>query len=602
MKKIFLFVFLLLTLKSQEFYTLTQEIVDLNYQLQNQTASKALIQASKKKEKLMLKIAQVIAKKEVPSSDLDALNLAIENFKSSLLSVKQIQTPYSLAINTAELNLLLVKKSFFECIQNLSKKNHFFTTHTEIEEMLSEVIDNIQQYDLIDTKNLTKDELESFQSKQNDLDVTSGSYIEILKFLQSNIGLFLNESFLSNFNLSWILEKIKNILPSQFKNLTIAKGILSLAIFIILFLLRHTIAHLLLYLISTLSHFLENKTIQEQIKKQISTPILWIILLLSLKISLTILLFPNPISPKLKIWVDACFIVSFSWLTILLFKGYGIAILGNIAQKNNVFRREIINLLLKVIYSLIIVIAILMLLKNFGFNVSALIASLGIGGVAVAFAIKDMLANFFASVVLLFDNSFNQGDWIVCGDIEGTVIEIGLRRTMIRTFDNAMLFVPNSLLANGSVKNWNRRKSGRRIKFNIGVTYSSTPDQIRACIRDIQNMLLNHPEIAKEEDGRQTLGHYELDLKGNIVSLDDLLGYKRNLFIVLEEFAGSSINILVYCFSKTTVWGEWLRVRQEIMLNIMDILNQHNLSFAFPSQSLYIEKIASDENKDSLKI
>lgn len=599
MKKIFLFLCLLLALKSQDFYALTQEVVDLNYQLQNQTASKALIQASKKKERLMLKIAQAIAKKDVLSSDLNSLNLAIENFKSGLLSVKQIQSPYSLAINTAELNLLLVKKSFFDCIQSLAKKNQFFTTRTEIKEMLSKAIESIQQYDFVDSKELSKSELESLQSKQNDLDVISGSYIEILKFLQTNIGLFLNESFLSNFDLSWILEKIKNILPSQFQQLAFAKGILSLAIFVVFFLLRHTIAHLLLYLISTLSHFLENKTIQEQIKEQISTPILWIILLLSFKISLGILLFPNPISPKFKIWVDACFIVSLSWLTILLFKGYGIAILGNIAQKNNVFRREIVNLLLKVIYFLILVITILVLLKNFGFNVSALIASLGIGGVAVAFAIKDMLANFFASVVLLFDNSFNQGDWIVCGDVEGTVIEIGLRRTMIRTFDNAMLFVPNSLLANGSVKNWNRRKSGRRIKFNIGLTYSSTPEQIRACIRDIQNMLLNHPGIAKEEDKRQMPSHYELDLKSNIVSLDDLLGYKRNLFIVLEEFAGSSINILVYCFSKTTVWGEWLNVRQEVMLNIMDILNQHNLSFAFPSQSLYIEKIAPNESKDA---
>lgn len=599
MKKIFLFLCLLLALKSQDFYALTQEVVDLNYQLQNQTASKALIQASKKKERLMLKIAQAIAKKDVLSSDLNSLNLAIENFKSGLLSVKQIQSPYSLAINTAELNLLLVKKSFFDCIQSLAKKNQFFTTRTEIKEMLSKAIESIQQYDFIDSKELSKSELESLQSKQNDLDVISGSYIEILKFLQTNIGLFLNESFLGNFDLSWILEKIRSILPSQFQQLAFAKGILSLAIFIVFFLLRHTIAHLLLYLISTLSHFLENKTIQEQIKEQISTPILWIILLLSFKISLGILLFPNPISPKFKIWVDACFIVSLSWLTILLFKGYGIAILGNIAQKNNVFRREIVNLLLKVIYFLILVITILVLLKNFGFNVSALIASLGIGGVAVAFAIKDMLANFFASVVLLFDNSFNQGDWIVCGDVEGTVIEIGLRRTMIRTFDNAMLFVPNSLLANGSVKNWNRRKSGRRIKFNIGLTYSSTPEQIRACIRDIQNMLLNHPGIAKEEDKRQMPNHYELDLKSNIVSLDDLLGYKRNLFIVLEEFAGSSINILVYCFSKTTVWGEWLNVRQEVMLNIMDILNQHNLSFAFPSQSLYIEKIAPNESKDA---
>nr|WP_249207960.1 mechanosensitive ion channel family protein [Helicobacter kayseriensis] len=290
-------------------------------------------------------------------------------------------------------------------------------------------------------------------------------------------------------------------------------------------------------------------------------------------------------------WVNACFILSLTWLIILLFKGYGTAILGGLAQRNNSFRREVINLLLKVTYFFIVVIAILVLLKNFGFNVSALIASLGIGGLAVAFAVKDVLANFFASVVLLFDNSFNQGDWIVCGDVEGTVVEIGLRRTTVRTFDNAMLFVPNSLLANGSVRNWNRRKRGRRIRFQVGLTYSSTPEQIKACIRDIQLMLLHHPQIAKADDEKQPLSHYELDLKSSIISLDDLLGYKSNLFVVLDEFAGSSINILVYCFSKTTNWGEWLDVRQDVMLKIMEILDKHNLSFAFPSQSLYIEKM-----------
>ena len=154
-----------------------------------------------------------------------------------------------------------------------------------------------------------------------------------------------------------------------------------------------------------------------------------------------------------------------------------------------------------------------------------------------------------------------------------------------------MLFVPNSLLANSSVRNWNRRKRGRRIRMQIGVTYDSTPDQIRACVQDIKTMLINHPQIAKDGDERPPLSHYELDLKQNIVSLDDLLGYKSNLFVVLDEFADSSINILVYCFSTTVNWGEWLDVRQDVMLKIMDIIASHNLSFAFPSQSLYIEEM-----------
>lgn len=590
MKKICLFFcFLLSLLQSQDFYNLTQEIIQLNKQLQNPTSTKTLVELTQQKDKLMKQIAQSIAKKQFSSST--DLEKAISTLDNALSNSQQIQNPYSLALNTLQLNTLLAKKELLECIETLAKKNHFFTTHSQVNHQILRTIEKLKSFEQLPTNELSPTELKDFQSAQAGFSIVLESYIEILNFLNSNIGLFLPENFWSNFSFSWMLEQATALLPEQIRHTVIIKIIFSCCLFALAFFLRYPLAHLLLKFISTLSRFLKSQDIQEQIKEQVSTPILWIILLLSFNLSLDILSYPLPVSPKLKIWLNACFIICLSWLAILFFKGYGTAILGGLAQKNNSFRREVINLLLKVLYFLIVVIAILVLLKNFGFNISALIASLGIGGLAVAFAVKDMLANFFASVVLLFDNSFNQGDWIVCGDIEGTIVELGLRRTTIRTFDNAMLFVPNSLLANGSVKNWNRRKQGRRIRFQVGVAYSSTPEQIRACIRDIQLMLFKHPDIAKEGDERQPLSHYELDLKSSIVSLDDLLGYKSNLFVVLDEFAASSINILIYCFSKTTNWGEWLNVRQDVMLKIMDILDEHKLSFAFPSQSLYIEKM-----------
>lgn len=583
MKKIALLFYLVcLALSAQELSSFTQEVININRQAPSPDQNA-------KKQQIITQIAQNIAKKNISTSE-DSLQQAINNLKSKLQG-KKPQTPYELADDKIKLNLLLANESFNQAIANLAKNDH---SQAEIQKMLSDAIETLKQFKPIKIDQSLQNQL---QPQQEHLNIALSTYIEILQSLQSHPEMFPRNNLFSGldlggFDLSWLLGHLQSILPAQFNHLGFAKAILSLGIFAIFFLLRRSITHLLVYCFSTLSVFFENKAIQDQIKEQIAAPILWLILLLSCKLSLLILLFPQPISPKLEVWIDACFVVSFSWLAILLFKGYGTAILGNLAQKNNVFRREIVNLLLKVIYSLIIVITSLSLLANFGFNISALIASLGIGGVAVAFAIKDILANFFGSVVLLFDHSFNQGDWIVCGEIEGTVIEIGLRRTMIRTFDNAVLFVPNSLLANGVVKNWNRRTSGRRIKFNISLTYRSNPSQIRACVRDIQMMLLQHPDIAKEGNDQKPIDDlYELDLKSNILSLDDLLGYKRNLFVVLEEFADSSINLLVYCFSKTTTWGEWLEIRQDVMLKIMDILKKHNLSFAFPTQSLYIEKI-----------
>ena len=280
------------------------------------------------------------------------------------------------------------------------------------------------------------------------------------------------------------------------------------------------------------------------------------------------------------------FVIAVTWLILSVLNGYGMVLINELTKKSG--RKEVINLILKIIYFIIFVIALLIVLSKLGFNVSAIIASLGIGGLAVALATKDILANFFASVMLLFDNSFSQGDWIVCGDIEGTVVEIGLRKTTVRTFDNALIFVPNSKLASDPIRNWSRRKMGRRIRMLIGLEYSATTEQIKKCVEEIKQMLIDHPGIAKGDDmGSKKASRYDR----GIVSIDDLAGYKSNLFVVVDEFADSSINILVYCFSKTIVWGEFLAVKEDVMLKIMNIVEANGLGFAFPSQSLYVEEV-----------
>lgn len=572
---------------AQDYQTLIQEVVSLNAKNQNLTSTQEILKLSAKKERIYKEIILSLTTQKPEQSN--TLQTAIQNLEFSLKT--STPSPQMLARNTLELNALLAQKEMQDLAVAIYAKNSLFTTQSQIIVLINNTVENLKRYTIIPTKGLTSQQTQEIQSQIARFEIMTESYIEILNYLENNVKLLTSQSVWNNINLPSLLAWIQKILPDYLSSLMLAKSIVSASIFIILFFFRHLIAHLIIKLLGYLSKFMKNQDVQDKIKHDIARPILWFLVISSFSISLAILAFPKPASPTFVMWVNASYIITLSWLAILLFKGYGIAILGSLAEKNNTFRREVINLLLKITYFLIILVAILVLLKNFGFNISALIASLGIGGLAVAFAVKDMLANFFASVVLLFDNSFNQGDWIVCGDIEGTVVEMGLRRTTIRTFDNAMLFVPNSLLANGSVRNWNRRKRGRRIRMQIGLTYDSTPEQIRACIKDIYSMLSNHPKIAKDSDDRPPLSHYELNLKQNIVSLDDLLGYKSNLFVVLDEFANSSINILVYCFSSTTNWGEWLDVRQDVMLKIMDILNTHNLSFAFPSQSIYIEEM-----------
>ena len=212
----------------------------------------------------------------------------------------------------------------------------------------------------------------------------------------------------------------------------------------------------------------------------------------------------------------------------------------------------------------------------------------------VAFATKDIIANFFASIVLLFDSSLSQGDWIVCAGIEGTVVEIGLRKTTIRTFDNALVFVPNSKIMSESIKNWNRRKVGRQIKMHVGLSYTTSPKSIRNCIKEIKEMLKNHPGIAQTgvDTALNNSNDARIKYRQSMVSMDDLSGYKNNLFVVLDQFSDSSIDILIYCFSKSVVWGEFLAVKEDVMLKIMEIVERYDdASFAFPSQSIYVESI-----------
>jgi len=169
---------------------------------------------------------------------------------------------------------------------------------------------------------------------------------------------------------------------------------------------------------------------------------------------------------------------------------------GALLHRYPTLRGELVNFLSSVTRFAVIVIAVLYLLQSFGFDIRALLASLGIGGLAVAFAAKETIANIFGCISIIADDMFRQGDWIVTPNGEGTVIDVGLRSTKIRTFDNAVIFLPNACVAGIDVRNWSRRKLGRRIKFMLGLEYGSTMSRVRKTVDDIRAMLIAHEGIA----------------------------------------------------------------------------------------------------------
>ena len=263
-------------------------------------------------------------------------------------------------------------------------------------------------------------------------------------------------------------------------------------------------------------------------------------------------------------------------------------------QKSKILRKEVFNLLIKAINISIIVVAIIAILIIFGINLTALLSGLGIGGFAIAFAAKDSISNIFGSISILLGDLFEQGDWIEAGGVDGTVVEIGLRATTLRTFDNALISIPNFKLVNEEIKNWSRRMIGRRIKMHIGVTYESNFDDIKQAIKDIRAMLKEHPGISGS--GTKYVSNYR---SSKLVSADDFKGIKRTSLVYMDEFADSSVNILLYCFSKSVVWAEWLEVKEDVMFKIEEILKKNHLQFAYPA--MVIHQATDEADKESSK-
>ncbi len=262
--------------------------------------------------------------------------------------------------------------------------------------------------------------------------------------------------------------------------------------------------------------------------------------------------------------------------------------LSNTTSDKGTIKNDLVNVGIKIINFTILIIGLLIMLFYAGVNLTAVLSGLGIGGFAVAFAAKDTISNFFGTLSILFSDVFSQGDWIEIDGHQGVVVEIGLRVTTIRTFDNALIAIPNGTFASQDVKNWDKRILGRRIKMHIGVKYDSKSKDIKSAIGEIRVMLDKHPGIATK--ATKYTHHNESTHTAKLVSKDDLEGVKNNLLVYLDEFSDSSINILVYCFSKSVKWAEWLETKEDVMHKIMAILEANNLEFAFPSLSIYNEK------------
>jgi MscS family membrane protein len=229
----------------------------------------------------------------------------------------------------------------------------------------------------------------------------------------------------------------------------------------------------------------------------------------------------------------------------------------------------LIPLIRKTLKIVAVAVGLVVIIKALGVEqdtVNKLFAGLGIGGLAFALAAQDTVKNFFGSVTIILDRPFHVGDWIKVGDAEGTVEAVGLRSTRIRTFYNSEVTVPNSEMLNAVIDNLGRRRY-RRTSTTLGVTYSTSPEQLEAFCEGMRELIRRHPYTRKD--------YYN---------------------VYVSAFADSSINVMLYCFHETPDWPTELRERQRLLLDIMRLARRLGVEFAFPTQTIHLADHHGDGN------
>lgn len=250
---------------------------------------------------------------------------------------------------------------------------------------------------------------------------------------------------------------------------------------------------------------------------------------------------------------------------------------GKLKQKLNI-DNILMSFFSKVARFVIIAMALVVIAQEWDYDVNGFIAGLGLGGLAFALAAKDALANIFGGIIIIMEKPFLIGDWINTPSVEGLVEDISFRSTKVRAFNQSIITVPNSTLANEAITNFTRMGK-RRITFHLGVTYDTSRDRLEKCVQEIKKMLVAHPDVHPE-----------------------------TIFVFFETFNDSSLDIFLYFFTNTTVWEEFLKVRQDINFKIMEIMEDVGVSAAFPSRSIYFENSQvlqhynmNEDNKDLLE-
>jgi MscS family membrane protein len=273
----------------------------------------------------------------------------------------------------------------------------------------------------------------------------------------------------------------------------------------------------------------------------------------------------------LATFLDVAFLASFVWLLYNLINVLT-RYLDDLTEKTeSKLDDQLVPLIRKTLKVFIVVVGIIFILQNNGVNVTSLLAGLGIGGLAIALAAKDTLANFFGSITIFTDQPFQVGELIKTSNAEGVVEEVGFRSTRLRTLYDSVISVPNSILANTEIDNLGLRRR-RRLNTTLNLTYDTTPKQMEAFVEGIKSI------IRATEHINQT--NYEVHF---------------------NNYGAHSLDVLVFLFFEVKGWSDQLQLQHNFLLDVMRLADEVGVEFAYPTQTLHIDSFHDDEPRKASK-
>ena len=299
----------------------------------------------------------------------------------------------------------------------------------------------------------------------------------------------------------------------------------------------------------------------DKIISALKKPVSFAFIIIGLHLFFALIFWETPI---IKHILNTLIVFDIFWAILAIAEALRGVFHATTAKFHSELSKEMGDFILKIVKILIGGLGLAAILQVWGINVTALIASLGLGGLAFALAAKDTASNLFGSFALLADKSVRIGEWIKVGDTEGVVEAIGMRTTKIRSFQKSLITVPNQLVANTPIENFSRRDT-RRIKINVSLTYDTNKEQISKIVKELKYVLHSHKGISQ----------------------------KDTLLVNFKSFGDSSLNIFIYAFAVTASWDKYLDIREDIHFKIMQIIEDNGSSFAFPSQSIYMENMVN---------